>query len=63
MPERATVLSRSEKSAEVVVVGGKAVKPFPQAKGRTRGSVRGHADVASIASDACASRAVRGRTR
>jgi hypothetical protein len=27
MPERATVSIRSEKSAEVVVVGGKAAKP------------------------------------
>ena len=27
VPERATVSSRSEKSAEVVVVGGKAAKP------------------------------------
>jgi hypothetical protein len=27
MPERATVSSRSEKSAEAVVVGGKAAKP------------------------------------
>lgn len=45
-------LSRSEKSAEVVVVGGEAVKPSDRAKGRTRGSVQHHADVASIASDA-----------
>ena len=40
--------------------GGDAVL---QVKGRTRGSVRGHVDVASITSDACASRAVQGRTR
>jgi hypothetical protein len=38
-------------------------KADPQAKGRTRGSVQHHADVASIASDACASRAARGRAR
>jgi len=54
---------RSEKSAEVVVVGWEGCKADPQAKGRTRGSVQHHADVASIASDACASRAVRGRAR
>ena len=62
MPERATVLSRSEKSAEAVLAG-RDCKVEPVVKGRTRRSVRRHVDVASTASDACASRAARGRTR
>ena len=39
MPERATVSSRSEKSAEVVVAVGR-LQSRPEAKGRTRRSVR-----------------------
>jgi hypothetical protein len=45
MAERATVTSRSEKSAEAVLVG---MKPM---KGRTRRSVRRQDDAKGMASD------------
>jgi len=54
MPERATVLSRSEKSAEAVVVCSKG-----QTKGRTRRSGIRHDDAEGIASDVRESGAVR----
>ena len=40
MPERATVMNRSEKSAEVVVAGGMAYhRPEPKAKDRRIGRI------------------------
>ena len=33
MPERATVMSRSEKSAEAVVAAGRPPRPYTLAKG------------------------------
>ena len=37
MPERATVMNRSEKSAEAVVVGGKAAKPTRRRRAEREG--------------------------
>jgi hypothetical protein len=54
MPERATVLSRSEKSAEAVVVASQG-----RTKGRTRRSGIRHDDVEGNASDVRVSGAVR----
>ena len=51
--ERATVSSRSEKSTEAVVVGGKAAKPTRRRRAERERMFQRHAEAARIASDAC----------
>ena len=64
VPERATVMNRSEKSAKAVIAEVRGRRGRKETvKGQTRGSVKEHGDVKGHASDAGANRAGGERAR